>query len=189
LGKKLLHRDIRHYGDHNPGAANVFKAGSIGLGFLAVFLDIVKGFPFVFISYTTFDFHEVITYLIGLSAISGHAFSPFLNFKGGKAYAVTLGVLLALPQRDILMVLMLFLVIGFLLWEGDGWRTTIAVFAMLVYSIISSKSIWFSAFLGFIVALIAFKNLGELRYLPERKKKIYIGFGRDDMPESGKKAG
>jgi len=54
LGRWRLGKDITRYGDGNPGSANVFRAGSIKLGLVAVFLDIAKGVPFVLMSHSLF---------------------------------------------------------------------------------------------------------------------------------------
>ena len=85
LGRWFLKKDIREYGDGNPGAANVFRAGGHKLGYLAVFLDVVKGVPFVLLAHTVFGFSNLALIPIGLCAILGHAFSPFLKWRGGKA--------------------------------------------------------------------------------------------------------
>jgi acyl phosphate:glycerol-3-phosphate acyltransferase len=180
IGKLLMGKDIRKYGDGNPGAANVFKAGSIGLGFLSVFLDIAKGFPFVFLSYNLFGFNDIVMYLVGLSAVLGHAFSPFLHFRGGKSYAVTLGVFLALPDKDVLIVLLSMMILGFLFLDGDGWRAALAMVTVVVYTIVVGKSGTESLFFALITAVIVLKNMGELRSLPRRKKKLYIGFGQGE---------
>ncbi|HQP09669.1 MAG TPA: glycerol-3-phosphate acyltransferase, partial [Anaerolineaceae bacterium] len=42
LGKLSLKVDVRQYGDGNPGAANVFRAGGKGIGLLAIILDVTK---------------------------------------------------------------------------------------------------------------------------------------------------
>ena len=105
VGRWLLGKDITNYGDGNPGAANVFRAGNVKIGLFAVLLDIVKGIPFVFIAYAIFDLPMGVVIAVGLSAILGHAFSPLLRFKGGKSVAVTFGVIIAMPQFDMLFVL------------------------------------------------------------------------------------
>ena len=43
LGRLALRTDIRRYGDHNPGATNVARAGGWQLGALALVLDMLKG--------------------------------------------------------------------------------------------------------------------------------------------------
>ncbi|MBN8621452.1 MAG: glycerol-3-phosphate acyltransferase, partial [Anaerolineae bacterium] len=43
LGRLALRTDIRRYGDGNPGATNVFRAGGKWIGVLAAILDGAKG--------------------------------------------------------------------------------------------------------------------------------------------------
>jgi len=45
VGRWLLKKDILEYGDGNPGAANVFRAGDVKTGLFALFLDMAKGAP------------------------------------------------------------------------------------------------------------------------------------------------
>ena len=105
VGKRFLHKDIRDYGDGNPGTVNVFLAGGRKLGGLALILDVGKGIPFTLIAHAVFQLPQPTVDVIGMCAILGHAFSPFLRFHGGKAVAVTFGVLLALPQYQPLVSL------------------------------------------------------------------------------------
>ena len=137
VGRWLLNKHVREYGDGNPGAINVFRAGDVKAGVIAVVLDIGKGFPFVFIAHFRFGLPELLVAAIGLSAILGHACSPFLRFKGGKAVAVTGGVLLALPQPHLLVIFIAFIVTAFLLIEQDAWTTMAAPVGTLAYLIIT----------------------------------------------------
>ena len=43
IGKVALKVDIRQYGDKNPGATNVLRAGGYGWFFVALMRDIRKG--------------------------------------------------------------------------------------------------------------------------------------------------
>jgi len=179
IGRWKLHKDIRAYGDHNPGAANVFRAGSIKWGVVAGLIEVAKGMPFVMLAHLYFLLSEPQIYLIALCPVAGHAFSPFLKFKGGKATAATFGVLLAIPPKEFILILIIILIIGFLLLEGDGWRIFLAVATCLIYAITAGKGIWLTLFLASITVIIALKNRGDLKSLPSRKKKIYIGFGQE----------
>ena len=73
IGRWFLGKDIREYGDGNPGAANVFRAGGRKSGCLALVLDVAKGVPFVALAHSFFNLSEVIVMGMALSAISGHA--------------------------------------------------------------------------------------------------------------------
>ena len=116
VGRWLLGKGVRDYGDGNPGAFNVFRAGGQKAGYLAVMLDVAKGVPFVFLSHSFFGLSNLAVVAVGMSAVLGHAFSPFLHGRGGKAIAVTFGVLLALPQREVLLIFIACMVL-----ENDHW--------------------------------------------------------------------
>jgi glycerol-3-phosphate acyltransferase PlsY len=89
---KFRHRDIRQFGDGNPGAINAFRAGGPIIGSLGLLLDFLKGMVPVGIGYWWFHLSGFPLALLILSPVLGHVFSPFLRFKGGKALAVTFGV-------------------------------------------------------------------------------------------------
>ena len=123
IGRKALGKDITRYGDGNPGSANVFRAGNVTLGIIALVLDIAKGIPFIWIAHYVLHLPFSNLLFIGICAILGHAFSPFLKFLGGKAIAVTFGVLIALPQAELLLLFAIFTLFGFLFIEQTpGWQ-------------------------------------------------------------------
>lgn len=92
LGRLVLRTDIRGYGDGNPGGTNVIRAGNRGLGMLAIFLDMLKGAVPVALAHYLFGVDGWPLAPVMLAPILGHAFSPFLRFRGGKAVASTFGV-------------------------------------------------------------------------------------------------
>lgn len=173
VGRWFLKKDITKYGDGNPGSANVFRAGkNINIGLLAVLLDIVKGIPFVYISYAVFDLPMGVIATIGLSAILGHAFSPFLRFRGGKSVAVTFGVIIALPQIDILVVFTLLTVLGFLFIEQHSWTVIPGPAGTLIYLFMARGGSWESLFMMCILALFIVKQYDGLRTLPRFRVKL-----------------
>ena len=87
LGKGVLGVDVRRFGDGNPGSANVFRAGSRGVALAALLLDVSKAAAPVGLVYFNLGLRGAPMVLISLAPILGHAFSPFLHFKGGKALA------------------------------------------------------------------------------------------------------
>ncbi len=112
LGRLLLRKDIRQYGDGNPGGTNVARAsGSKLLGALAIVLvlDMAKGALPVSLAHYVFGVDGWALVPVMLAPILGHAYSPFLRFKGGKAIAVTFGVWTALtvPFGPFVMALSL----------------------------------------------------------------------------------
>jgi glycerol-3-phosphate acyltransferase PlsY len=172
IGKFLLHKDIRHYGDGNPGAFNVFRAGGRKAGILALVVEIGKGVPFVFLSHSVYDLAGVPVAAIGISAILGHAFSPFLKFKGGKALAVTGGVILALPLYNVFLAFMLLLFLAFLFIEVDSWIILFGTGGTLIYVITTTGYSWETFFMASVFVILAIKHFDDLRTFPTFRIKV-----------------
>ncbi len=86
--------DPRDAGSRNIGATNVARLCGTQWGVLVLVLDIFKGY--LPAALAPADAGWVALSLIGAASILGHAYSPLLNFRGGKAVATTIGVFLAL---------------------------------------------------------------------------------------------
>jgi len=166
VGRWFLGKDPRDYGDGNPGAANIFRAGGGKLGYLAVFLDVAKGVPFVFLAHSFFGLSHVAVVIVGMSAVLGHAFSPFLHWHGGKAVAVTFGVLLALPQHEMLLAFIACVVLGALFLEVDAWTVVFGAAGSLAYLAVTRGSSWESLLMLCILALFIVKHFESLRTFP-----------------------
>jgi glycerol-3-phosphate acyltransferase PlsY len=166
VGRWFLGREITDYGDGNPGAVNVFRAGGQKLGYLAVFLDVAKGVPFVFLTYYTFRLSELSIVAVAICAVLGHAFSPFLRWQGGKALAVTFGVLLALPQHEMLLAFIAFMVLGFLFIEIDAWTVMFGAAGTLAYLAVTRGGSWETFLMLCILAILAFKHFEALHTFP-----------------------
>ena len=139
-GKLIAKKDIREFGDGNPGAANAFRAGGLKTGVPAVILDVLKGFLPVWLAKEA-GFESYPLALVALAPILGHAFSPFLKFRGGKAIAATYGAWLALS-----------------VW----WALALGVGMGIFYSFMRADA-WV-VLLGFLFqgALLAFWGTGSL---------------------------
>ncbi|MGB0748477.1 MAG: glycerol-3-phosphate 1-O-acyltransferase PlsY [Magnetospiraceae bacterium] len=86
--------DVRKIGSGNIGATNVLRTGRKDLAALTLLLDGGKGAVAVVIASLYYGQDQAL--IAGLFAVIGHNFPFWLQFKGGKGVATTLGVLLAL---------------------------------------------------------------------------------------------
>jgi glycerol-3-phosphate acyltransferase PlsY len=166
VGHKFLGREIRDYGDGNPGAANVMRAGGRKSFGLAMFLDIAKGVPFVYMAHAVWGLPHMAVVIVALSAILGHAFSPFLGFKGGKSIAVTGGVLLALPHLEVFLVLLVFFLIAFLFIEKDAWVVIAGSAGTLAYLVVTRGSSWESLLMLGVLVILTIKHFNDLKTFP-----------------------
>ncbi len=100
----LEKKDLKTIGDGNPGGYNLLQSTGIGIGLLGISLDFFKGyFPLVILIHM--GAVKGITIIpIAIAPILGHAFSPFMKFKGGKATAVTFGVWSAVTAFEVSIV-------------------------------------------------------------------------------------
>lgn len=82
--------------DHNPGTANAYKLAGPLVGTLCLLCDVGKGFFPVFAAARQLDRAHMLFALVLAAPVLGHAMAPFFRHRGGKAIAVTFGVLLGL---------------------------------------------------------------------------------------------
>jgi glycerol-3-phosphate acyltransferase PlsY len=94
--------------DGNPGSSNAIRAAGVKIGIVCMALDVLKGFLPVFAAIMFAGLTNFYLIPVMIAPVLGHAFSPFLNFKGGKAISASYGVLLAiLPFSKIVIMLAL----------------------------------------------------------------------------------
>lgn len=107
-------QDLQARGSGNIGATNVSRVvGFWPAGALTFLLDVLKGvLPVLLVSLPTIqsawtdwwqgmgrsgvEISDTTIWLVGLAAILGHCFSPWVRFKGGKGVATGFGVIMAL---------------------------------------------------------------------------------------------
>lgn len=167
LGWLALRRDVRQIGDGNPGATNVLKAGGWKIGALALLLDVLKGAIPVSIAYYIAGLSGVPLALAALAPIFGHAFSPFLGFKGGKAIAVSFGVWMALTLWELPSFGGILLGIWFSLIAVSGWAVLMTFACLIAYLLIAHPDPVLIAVLVVNAALVAWKYRDDLRRFPQ----------------------
>ena len=87
--------DIRNYGSKNIGTTNVFRTVGPKTAVMVLIADALKGIVAVWLVSTYFH-NPVLDVVTALGALSGHNYSVFLGFKGGKGVATALGLLVFL---------------------------------------------------------------------------------------------
>lgn len=116
---KLYHGiDVREHGSGNPGATNTFRVLGKRAGFIVLLIDVLKGLFAASIATLLMkggfiSSNNLVTFklLYGIMAVTGHIFSAFINFKGGKGVATLLGMMIAIHYEAALVCIALFLVI------------------------------------------------------------------------------
>ena len=155
IGRYGLKKDIRNYGDGNPGAANVWRAGGPRWGIAAILLDFFKGFVPVGLANILVGFDGYPLLGIALAPILGHAFSPFLRWRGGKALAVTFGVWAGLSLFLVPLVLGALFGLGLYLLSVEGWAVFAGMLGLIpLFIVLPAPMTWWLVWLGNTLILV-----------------------------------
>jgi glycerol-3-phosphate acyltransferase PlsY len=169
LGKRFARADVRRVGDGNPGAANAWKAGGWRVGVAALLLDYLKGALPVAAAHFIVNLSGWSLALVALAPILGHAFPPFLRFRGGKGLTVTFGVWSGLTLAQAPLVLGLFMALFYFTLSVDAWAVVLSMAGLLAHLLIQqADGALLLAWLGNF-AIIVWKHRRELRQRPRFK--------------------
>lgn len=167
-------KDLTKVGDGNPGAFNLWLAAGFKLGLLGVLLDFLKGyFPLVVLVQRQL-IADLSIATVAFAPILGHAFSPFLKGKGGKAIAVSFGVWSAVTQFKVSLVYAIILailyVIARMVYRGENTPTETDGFMVVFGMWMLGFYLLFRAFPYYLMLLwlensllMTYKNKGKLQ--------------------------
>lgn len=163
--------DLKKVGSGNIGATNVLRSLGKWPAVITLLGDILKGTVAVAIGKYS-GVEPLYEGLIGIAAISGHSFSIFLGFKGGKGVATSLGVLLMYTPHVALVTLVVW--IGVVLFTKYSSLGAIVSFALLPLNIMlfdfQDKTKFFISILISLFIIIRHKdNIRRLMKGTERK--------------------
>lgn len=138
LLKKTRGIEITDQGSKNVGAFNSYGVtGSKIFGLTVFILDAIKGALSVWVANTLFGDQFLISLIAVLFAITGHCFSIFLKFKGGRGLAAGLGgsVLFAYP---VPVLWILFWIIAYLFRKNVHFGNIAATILTGAISLVNS---------------------------------------------------
>lgn len=101
IGKVSKGIDIRHHGSGNAGATNALRVMGLRLGVITFFLDALKGVVSVIVGRLIMGYSGAL--ICAFFTVLGHNFPIFLQFKGGKGVATSIGILATLHLPSALL--------------------------------------------------------------------------------------
>jgi glycerol-3-phosphate acyltransferase PlsY len=174
LVKRLYGYDIRTRGSGNPGTANVYRNAGAMPGAVTLLVDALKGFAPVHLGIRLYPGHPLIAIGLGVAAIFGHNWTPFLRFKGGKGVATSAGVFLALLPWPMLVTIAAFIVAVKLSGHISVGSMTGAIVLPLAAAGLGEPRAFTAAAAGAGV-LILFKHVSNIkRLLADREHAIRV---------------
>lgn len=152
IGRAFCGVDPRTAGSHNVGATNVARLCGFPWGVATLACDILKGaLPVWAALYINPD--PVFVTLVALAAVLGHVFSCFMDFRGGKAVATSIGVFLPLAFWPLLAACLLCVLV---IWRSGfvslGSLTLVIVLPLLL--LVSGFWQWLFLALAIMVVVV-----------------------------------
>lgn len=163
---RLAGKDIRQYGDGNPGATNVLRAAGWRWFAVAICADFSKAAAPVGLAHFVFGWTDWPLFFIALAPSLGHTFSPFLGWQGGKALATILGAWIGLTLWELPTLMLLGLTGVNFLVGPPGWAVLLTAVPFIFYLLWRGFAPLFIAILLGQIALIIYTHLPDLRQRP-----------------------
>ena len=166
--RTLSGQDVRRIGDGNPGATNAWISSGWMVGSISMLLDVFKAAVPVWIftnqfSDTSYPEHFLSVTVVAISPIIGHAYSPFLRFRGGKALAPSWGSWIALTSGMAFPVAVLILGVMHLMQKNHAITVTTCLIGFIViFSIIDTQGLIIFGILNLL--LVIFKHRSEYQH-------------------------
>jgi len=125
---RLAGGDVRRVGDGNPGAVNAYRAAGPFVGSIALLLDFLKGWVPVAAAYWLLGIRGWWLTAVMVAPVLGHAFSPLLRLRGGKAITTTFGVWSGVTLWEAVLALC-----KLVFRLRDDWSILVALVFLLAY--------------------------------------------------------
>ena len=128
---KFYSIDIRQYGSGNPGSTNVLRVLGAKPALIVFVADLLKGL--ITVSIGRLIGGENLALLAAIAVVVGHDWSIFLNFKGGKGIATSLGVVIGVfPKVAPILIIVGISVIFISRYVSLGSITTATLLPILL---------------------------------------------------------
>jgi glycerol-3-phosphate acyltransferase PlsY len=185
VGRYFKGIDIREHGSKNAGATNTFRVLGKRFGWLVLLTDVIKGtaaacLPYflaqsAFVAYK--DEFLILQLVGGFSAVVGHVFPVFAQFRGGKGVATSLGIVIGINPLAAAVCLSLFLVVFVTTrYVSLGAIISALCFPLVSYFFIHNDTrimIIFTIVLGTLVIWAHRKNIDRLLKGTENRMNLF----------------
>jgi glycerol-3-phosphate acyltransferase PlsY len=169
----LTGKDVRDGGSGNIGATNVLRTSGRMAGVLTLVLDAGKGLFAVWLADRLTGGNMMWMSFAALAVLVGHAFSVFLNFKGGKAVASFVGAFAYLTPLPLLAVILLFVfLVAWTRYLSLGSIAAAALFPVACWMILHPEWPVLVAALGAAV-LILERHRGNIERIRAGEERVF----------------
>ncbi len=182
ISKYFFGIDIRDYGSGNAGATNTFRTLGKKWGTIVMIADVVKGIAatslYILLPYYMANEWERTNFMIGLglSAVVGHIFPVWADFRGGKGVATLFGMVIAIQPIVAACCVGVFLLVLYLtrFVSLSSILASIAFAVFILYIFNEEEPLYriFAIAVALLVVLTHQKNIGRILRGEESKVPI-----------------
>lgn len=178
LPKWLYKKDITKISkDGNPGCGNVFTYVGVPCGAVCLTFELAKGAVPLWLALKYLQIDNPMFAAVMVAPVIGHAFSPMLKRRGGKAIAVTFGTFIGLfPEMLVLFWLALPLIVFSTVIRivPHSLRVMVSYIAMFFNTVAmeNCRTAWIGAFI--ITSVVLYRHLNDYITREKREFNVYI---------------
>lgn len=186
FGSLLGKKDVRSIGSGNVGTLNVIRNLGLALGILTFVFDAGKGALFAYL-YSQPGWLSILSdygqptqvieahcvWLIGLSAVLGHCYSPFLKGKGGKGVATTFGAFGYISWQVTVFGAAVFALVFWVKKTGST-SSLLAILSMFIVYWVTQDCGYFESFtMTFWISFIVLRHETNIELLINESERIF----------------
>ena len=166
--------DLRNQGSGNTGATNVGRVLGKKWGIFVFVLDLGKGWIAVALAKSVGNLPETWSVTVGVFAVLGHVFSPWLGFRGGKGVATSAGILIGLaPWVALGVALIWFLAFQMSRTVSVASLCAATAFPLFVFWLMPEQKVFQWISIGMTV-LVWFRHRDNLKRLFQGKENRFV---------------
>ena len=166
--------DLRNQGSGNTGATNVGRVLGKKWGIFVFVLDLGKGWIAVALAKSVGNLPETWSVTVGVFAVLGHVFSPWLGFRGGKGVATSAGILIGLaPWVALGVALVWFLTFQMSRTVSVASLCAATTFPLFVFWLMPEQKVFQWISIGMTV-LVWFRHRDNLKRLFQGKENRFV---------------
>src|SRR5689334_2434754 len=164
--------DIRDYGSGNAGATNTYRVLGPKWGTIVMLVDMLKGIIAVKLALLLPQYADSVTrfenlqIILGLSAVVGHVFPIWADFRGGKGVATLFGIVLGISPLTAICCSGVFLLVlyltRFVSLSSIFASVAFPVFILIIFNFQNDTYRVFAIAVALMVILTHQKNIGRL---------------------------
>lgn len=171
LVKFLKNEDVRDYGSGNAGTTNVLRVMGKNVAIPVFVLDALKGCLVIVVG-RLLGLDDIFLSIGGVAVVAGHNWPAFLQFRGGKGTATSLGVFLTYDWQVAIIAIMIgLIVLG--IWKMVSLTSMVGMTMLPIFTLLFGRSITETIF-AFVLCLFSLyqhrKNIG--RIIQGRESKL-----------------